>query len=102
MSDPAGPDPAPADPPTGDGIGLGAADRAKIPRAFGRYRLLACLGRGGMGAVFRAHDTQLDRTVALKVPFLGADDAAARERFLREARTAAALHHPNVCPVFDV
>jgi serine/threonine protein kinase len=74
----------------------------KIPRNFGRYRILDRIGKGGMGAVFRAHDTQLDRTVALKVPFLGDDDAEMRQRFLREARSAAALHHPNICPVFDV
>lgn len=99
MSDPL----VPADLPTEGTVGLDApADRARVPRAFGRYRLSACLGRGGMGAVFRAHDSQLDRTVALKIPFLGDDDAAARERFLREARAAAALHHPNVCPVYDV
>lgn len=77
-------------------------DRSKIPRKFGRYRIQDCLGRGGMGAVFRAHDTQLDRTVALKVPFLVGDDAGTRERFYREARAAAALHHANICPVYDV
>jgi serine/threonine protein kinase len=77
-------------------------DRAKIPRKFGRYRIQDCLGRGGMGAVFRAHDTQLDRAVALKVPFLSGDDTGTRERFYREARAAAALHHANICPVYDV
>jgi serine/threonine-protein kinase len=77
-------------------------DGTKIPRQFGRYRIQDCLGRGGMGAVFRAHDAQLDRIVALKVPFLGGDDAATRERFYREARAAAALHHANICPVYDV
>jgi serine/threonine-protein kinase len=55
-----------------------------------------------MGAVFRARDTQLDRVVALKVPFLSSGDTWARDRFYREARAAAALHHPNICPVFDV
>src|SRR5688572_29535600 len=84
-------------------IGLHAPqDRAKIPRKFGRYRIQDCLGRGGMGAVFRAHDTQLQRAVALKVPFLSDEDGGTRDRFYREARAAAALHHANICPVFDV
>ena len=74
----------------------------KIPRNFGRYRILDTIGRGGMGAVFKAHDPQLDRTVALKVPFLGDDDADTRQRFYREARAAATLHHAYICPVFDV
>jgi serine/threonine protein kinase len=73
-----------------------------IPRQFGRYRIIAEIGRGGMGAVFRAHDEQLDRVVALKVPFLGDDEKDARQRFYREARSAATIHHPNICPVFDV
>lgn len=74
----------------------------KIPRQFGRYKIIDCLGRGGMGAVFRAQDTQLDREVALKVPFLGDDEEDTRQRFYREARAAATLHHANICPVFDV
>jgi serine/threonine protein kinase/WD40 repeat protein len=74
----------------------------KIPRKFGRYRIIDCLGRGGMGAVFRAEDTQLHRTVALKVPFLGDDDADTIQRFYREARSAATLQHAHICPVFDV
>lgn len=77
-----------------------AAD--KIPRQFGRYRIIDCLGRGGMGAVFKALDTQLDREVALKVPFLGDDEEDTRQRFYREARAAATVHHANICPVFDV
>jgi serine/threonine protein kinase len=55
-----------------------------------------------MGAVFKAHDAQLDRQVALKVPFLGDNDADTRQRFYREARAAATLQHANICPVFDV
>jgi serine/threonine protein kinase len=74
----------------------------KIPRQFGRYKIMDCLGRGGMGAVFRAQDTQLDREVALKVPFLGDDEEDTRQRFYREARAAATLHQANICPVFDV
>ena len=75
----------------------------KLPAPFGRYELLKLLGQGGMGAVYLARDTQLDRLVALKVPFFTATDGPrVLERFLREARAAATLHHANVCPVFDV
>lgn len=73
----------------------------------GRYRIEEVIGRGGMGAVYRAVDERLGRQVALKVITVGgAGDAEARERlrarFFREARSAAALpHHPNVVPVYD-
>jgi predicted Ser/Thr protein kinase len=77
-------------------------DPPDLPERFGRYRVLRRLGRGGMGTVYLAHDTELDRRVALKVPRFGPDDAAGRQRFQREARSAAALAHPNVCPVYDV
>jgi serine/threonine protein kinase len=73
-----------------------------LPEYFGRYRILKPLGRGGMGAVYLALDTHLDRRVALKHPHFGADKAAAHERFYREARAAATFDHPNLCPVFDV
>ncbi|MFO0841541.1 MAG: serine/threonine-protein kinase [Gemmataceae bacterium] len=66
---------------------------------FGRYRLLRPLGHGGMGTVYLAHDAQLERLVALKRPHL--DDGRLAERFLREARAAASLHHPNICPLYD-
>jgi serine/threonine protein kinase len=56
-----------------------------------------------MGTVYLAHDPQLDRPVALKVPRLAADDEPeVRERFYREARAAAVIQHPNICPVHDV
>ena len=56
-----------------------------------------------MGAVYLAHDSQLDRLVALKVPHREfAQNARVRERFLREARAAARFHHPNFCPIHDV
>jgi serine/threonine protein kinase len=77
----------------------------RLPETFGRYQILRPLREGGMGAVYLARDTQLDRLVALKVPRLGDDDQLAPhdlKRFLREARSAAALLHPNLCPIFDV
>ncbi len=75
----------------------------EIPEEFGRYHLLACLGVGGMGAVYLAHDKQLDRQVALKVPqFSADDDPVILQRFLREAHLAARINHPNLCPVYDV
>src|SRR5262249_19037236 len=74
-----------------------------FPRPFGRYELRAMLGRGGMGAVYLAHDPHLDRLVALKIPRPFEDDPLVwRERFLAEARAAATLHHPNICSVFEV
>src|SRR6476660_3591993 len=69
----------------------------------GEYSLQRELGRGGMGIVYRARDVQLDRDVAIKVlPSHLARNAASRERFLREARTAAGLSHPNIVPIFSV
>jgi len=73
-----------------------------LPAEFGRYRVLKLLGKGGMGAVYLAEDSQLGRQVALKIPFFDALESPQRaERFVREARSAAALHHPNICTVFD-
>src|SRR5262245_34299135 len=72
-----------------------------LPEQFGRYRILAKIGEGGMGAVYLAEDTQLGRQVALKVPHFGRDDADGLKRFYREAKTAARIDHPNVCPVYD-
>ncbi len=67
-----------------------------------RYEIRERIGRGGMGTVYRAYDTSLLREVALKVPhFDPGVDPRLRERFLREARSAAALRHPHVCPVYD-
>jgi formylglycine-generating enzyme required for sulfatase activity len=75
----------------------------QLPEQFGRYKILKKLGGGGMGTVYLAHDTQLDRQVALKVPHFSADDdPEAVVRFQREGRAAATLHHPNICPVYDV
>jgi formylglycine-generating enzyme required for sulfatase activity/serine/threonine protein kinase len=74
-----------------------------LPVEFGRYRILRRLGGGGMGTVYLAHDSQLDREIALKVPHFSANDGPQIiERFYREARLAATLRHPNICPVYDV
>lgn len=69
---------------------------------FGRYRLITLLGRGGMGEVWRAHDTVTDRAVAIKVlpPYLS-DDADFQQRFRREAHAAARLETPHVVPIYD-
>src|SRR5512141_2305582 len=69
---------------------------------LGPYEVLAPLGAGGLGEVYRAHDTRLDRDVALKVVAARhGEDAGAVRRFAREARIAARLTHPNVCTLFD-
>jgi len=82
---------------------LGGASRVAEGERVGRYRIEGRLGHGGMGEVFRAHDTELDRPVALKfLTVARGGDEAVRRRLLREARAAAALDHPNLCPVYEV
>src|SRR5436853_2747610 len=72
-------------------------------RRFGRYEIISVLGRGGMAAVYRAHDTALRRDVALKVLYPQyISDGALMERFQREAVLAAGLDHPNIVPIYDV
>src|SRR5687767_1026380 len=74
-----------------------------MPAQLGRYKLLRPLGQGGMGAVWVALDTRLQREVALKMPLVNAEtNPVAIERFQREARLAASIDHPNFCPVHDV
>jgi Tol biopolymer transport system component/predicted Ser/Thr protein kinase len=72
-------------------------------KRLGPYEVLSAIGAGGMGEVYRARDTRLDRTVAIKVlpPHL-ADRAERRERFEREARTIASLNHPHICTLHDI
>ncbi|MCB1954789.1 MAG: protein kinase [Rhodocyclaceae bacterium] len=79
-----------------------AQERSDV-RQVGRYQILELLGRGGMATVFKAHDPGIDRTIAIK--FLHAslcEDEEYRNRFLREARAAGMLTHPNIATIFDV
>jgi serine/threonine-protein kinase len=75
----------------------------RIPTQLGRYRIHSELGRGAMGVVYRAHDEQLGRPVALKTLYMGEDAAAEHAvRFQQEARAAGGLNHPNLVTVYDV
>ena len=77
------------------------------PEKLGRYEIVEELGRGAMGRVFLAHDPEIDRKVAIKIIQIFAalpehERAEARERFLREARSAGRLLHPGIVTLFDV
>lgn len=72
----------------------------ELPEIFAHYRVLRPLGKGGMGTVYLAQDTRLNRPVALKVCHLS-DNSHALARFRREAQAAASLRHPGLCPVYD-
>src|SRR6202161_3505325 len=89
---------------------LQAASRI-IPRVMpltagtrlGPYEVIAPIGAGGMGEVYSAKDTRLDRTVALKIlPLHLADTPEVRQRFEREARAVSSLNHPNICALYDI
>src|SRR5882672_7715851 len=72
-------------------------------RRLGPYEILSSVGAGGMGEVYRARDTRLDRIVAIKVlPTHLADRSELRDRFEREARTIASLNHPHICTLHDI
>jgi serine/threonine protein kinase len=69
----------------------------------GPYKILSAIGAGGMGEVYRARDTRLDRIVAIKVlPVHLSDKPELRERFEREAKTIASLNHPHICVLHDI
>jgi len=77
--------------------------RLPVPLALGKFQLIEVVGQGGFGTVYRGKDTELGRDVAVKFPkkdMLGTDKE--RERFIREARSAAALRHPNLVPIYEV
>jgi len=70
---------------------------------LGPYEVLSAIGAGGMGEVYRARDTRLDRIVAIKVlPTHLSDRSELRERFDREAKTIASLNHPHICVLYDI
>src|ERR1700758_1168762 len=78
---------------------MGLSSGAKL----GPYEIQSPLGAGGMGEVYRARDTRLDRTVAIKIlPEHLSGNPAARQRFDREARAISSLSHPNICHLYDV
>ena len=87
-------------------VGLTAADPTATlltqGTRLGPYQLDGLLGKGGMGEVYRAHDTRLHRDVAVKVLPRAFASEAARRRFRREARAASALNHPHICTIYDV
>jgi serine/threonine protein kinase len=95
---PLAPDPRDVVPPSG-GATLSLARGTRL----GPYEVLGLIGAGGMGEVYRARDTRLDRTVAVKILPTGLRaDPERRVRFAREAKTIAGLSHPHICTLFDV
>src|SRR5437763_1771889 len=70
---------------------------------LGPYEILSLIGAGGMGEVYKARDTRLDRTIAIKVlPPHTAERPDVRQRFEREARAVSALNHPHICTLHDI
>ncbi|MGH9906533.1 MAG: serine/threonine protein kinase, partial [Pyrinomonadaceae bacterium] len=74
-----------------------------INQTISHYRIIRKLGAGGMGEVYLAQDTILDRKVAIKfLPSESSNDATANRRLIREAKSAATLDHPNICAIHEV
>ena len=85
-----------------DSVPMATGTFTKLPMRFGRYQVEKLLGKGAMGAVYLARDTQLGRLVALKIPKLSGSGAAKLlQRLKTEAKAAAQIDHPSVCPVYD-
>ena len=77
--------------------------RSLVGRQLGSYQILGMLGAGGMGVVYKAKDTRLNRTVAIKIlPRVLSERADLRQRFEREARAIASLNHPHICTLHDI
>ena len=73
-----------------------------MPDRIGHYRIVRQIGRGGMGIVYEAVDELLHRSVAIKTILPASADSQVRDRFIREARAAAAVSHPNICQLFEI
>jgi serine/threonine protein kinase len=105
MTDPDRTRPAPprgVDEPVGGRAPGAAYGTGGSPDHVGRYRIVALLGEGGFGRVYRGIDPGLNREVAIKVPLRVGLTTETREQFLREAHASANIHHPNVCPNYDL
>src|SRR5205814_3593415 len=92
------------------GFGIPTTLRAAHPKALlamigeklGHYHLAAKIGEGGMGVVYRARDEQLNRDVAVKILAAGMLEQLGKDHLLREAQTASALSHTNICTIYQV